>query len=162
MRLIGIAAVFAAVLAAIPARAEFPFKPDQAAKKLTGAATKIGAPLRFRPLVCAQEQRQVCRFSAPAVQGMASSLPGKNAADVTMILDSDSGEGLDALVAFGALIALVSPELSPTARGEIIMSTVSRVLVDGEEMAAVTRGGVRYTPSFSSFAGLWFIASSTK
>lgn len=145
---------------ALPAAAEFPFQSKEIAAVLNAAASSVGIAGSFQMGECGEQVNATCSFTGRSVGGVATGKIGRPSHEVTVIFAPGQGSSSDAVIAWGLLIAALSPDAEPSARGEVLMRLAEPVFKRRSERETTVLGDVRYTMLFSDMVGVWLIAES--
>ena len=117
--------------------------------------------LRASRLGCDTGVKTVCQYKISTAVGIltSSDAPGGMAKEVTVLYGSDKpADALQGLLAYTAVIAVLSPYAKPEQRGDLIMS-LFRGIEDSGDKESAELGSVKYTMMSVKGLGLWFIAA---
>jgi hypothetical protein len=145
---------------ALPAAAEFPLQSEDIAAVLNAAARSVGFAGSFQMGECVEQLNATCSFTGRSVGGVATGKIGSPSHEVTILFAPGRRSSSDAVIAWGLLIAALSPDAEPFARGEVLMRLAEPVFKRRSERETTVLGDVRYTMLFSDMVGVWPMAES--
>ncbi len=117
--------------------------------------------LRASRTSCDTGVKTVCQYKISPVIGVltSSDTVGGMAEEVTVLYASQKpADALQSLLAYVAVIGVLSPDAKPAERGNLIKSLIHGIRDTGEKESAEL-GSVKYVLMSVKGMGLWFIAS---